>query len=67
MGTLEQNYIDINDSDVSEYFFEVKEALNNLDLIIFLPITSEYDIEYTEENPVYRKLANKLMYYLPII
>jgi hypothetical protein len=34
-------------------------AVNNLDLIVFLPITKENAIEYTEENPAYRKLADK--------
>lgn len=51
--------IDLNRSVISEKFPEVKEALNNLDLIIFLPITKEHLIEYTEENPAYRKLADK--------
>lgn len=31
MSILEKEYIDINDSEVSDRFFEVKEALNNLD------------------------------------
>lgn len=59
MINLEQDSIDINDSEVSERFFEVKNALNTLDLIIFLPITKENHIEYTEENPAYRKVADK--------
>lgn len=59
MCILERDDININDSEVSERFFDIKEALNNLDLIIFLPITNENAIEYTEENPAYRKLADK--------
>lgn len=54
-----QETIDINQSEVAERFSEVKEALNNLDLIVFLPITKENFIEYTEENPAYRKAADK--------
>lgn len=59
MCVTDQDAIDINDSEVSERFPEVKEALNNLDLIVFLPITKENSIEYTEENPAYRKAADK--------
>lgn len=59
MCVTDQDSIDINDSEVSERFPEVKEALNNLDLIVFLPITKENFIEYTEENPAYRKKADK--------
>lgn len=59
MCTLDQDDIDINDSEVSERFPDVKAALNNLDLILFLPITKENSIEYTEENSAYRKLADK--------
>lgn len=54
-----QESIDINDSEVSERFPDVKAALNNLDLIVFLPITKEHLIEYTEENPGCRKSADK--------
>lgn len=50
---------DINDSEVAERFPEVKEALNHLDLIVFLPMTQEHPIDYTEENPLYRKAADK--------
>jgi hypothetical protein len=56
---LDQDFIDIHDSEVSERFPEIKEALNYLDLIVFLPITKENPIEYTEENPTYRKAADK--------
>ena len=48
-----------DDSEVEERFDDVKEALDNLDLIIFLPITKEHIIEYTEENPAFRKAADK--------
>ena len=50
--------MDINDSEIAERFDDAKEALNHLDMIVFLPITKEHLIEYTEENPVYRKLAD---------
>ena len=59
MYALDQDFIDVNDSEVFEKFPEIKEALNNLDLIVFLPITKEYLIEYTEENPTYRKAVDK--------
>jgi hypothetical protein len=59
MTLLEKEEIDINDSEVSELFPVVKNALNTLDLIVFLPITKEHIIEYTEENPAYRKAADK--------
>ena len=59
MCVLEQDLIDINDSEVSDRFPEIKAALNGLDLILFLPITKENSIEYTEENPAYRKRGDK--------
>lgn len=58
MINLEQDLLDINDSEVSERFDDIKTALNTLDLILFLPITKENAIEYTEENPAYRKAAD---------
>lgn len=58
MCEAEQEAIDLNDSEISERFSEIKEALNHLDLIIFLPITKEHLLEYTEENPAYRKKAD---------
>jgi len=54
-----QDSIDINDSEVYEKFPEIKAALNHLDLIVFLPITKEHLIYYTEENPGFRKAADK--------
>ena len=59
MCALDQDCININDSEVSERFSDMKDALNHLDLIIFLPITKEHPIEYTEENPTYRDDADK--------
>ena len=59
MCITDQDSMDINDSEVADRFPEVKDALNNLDLIVFLPITKEHLIEYTEENPAYRKAADK--------
>ncbi len=50
---------DINDSEVAEIFPDVKDALNKLDLILFLPITKENLIDYDEDNPAYRKAADK--------
>ena len=59
MCVLNQDSIDINESEVSERFPEIKEALDHLDLIVFLPITKENSIEYTEENLSFRKAADK--------
>jgi len=59
MCVIEKDSIDINDSEVSEMFSEVKEALDSIDLIAFLPITKEDSIDYTEENPAYRKAADR--------
>lgn len=59
MCALKEDDIDINDSEVAERFDEIKEALDSLDLIVFLPISNENAIEYTEENPTYRRMADK--------
>ena len=59
MTILDQENSSINDSEVSDLFQDVKNALNTLDLIVFLPITTEHLIQYTEENPAYRKAADK--------
>jgi hypothetical protein len=59
MCALEQDAIEIYESAIAEYFPDIKEALNNLDLIVFIPLCKENSIEYTEENPVYRKMADK--------
>ena len=59
MCAIDQDSVDINDSEIAERFDDVKEALNNLDLIVFLPMTKEHPIEFTEENPAYRKKADK--------
>ena len=58
MRELDQDSIDINDSEVSERFSDMKAALDSLDLIIFLPITKKNSIEYTEEDPAYRKAVD---------
>ncbi|MBY0281898.1 MAG: hypothetical protein K2W94_07030 [Alphaproteobacteria bacterium] len=55
MCELDQDGVDIRDSEISDRFSDVKSALNHLDLIVFLPITKENLIEYTEEEPLYRK------------
>jgi hypothetical protein len=59
MCEMNQDETDINDSEISERFPDIKEALNHLDLIVFLPMTKEDSIEYNEENPAYRKIADK--------
>ena len=59
MYELHKESIDIHYSHITEKFSAIKAALNKLDLIIFLPISKENSIEYTEENPTYRKAINK--------
>ena len=55
LWTLRQDGIDIHNSEISERFDQIKEALSTLDLIAFLPITTEHLVDYTEENSAYRK------------
>src|SRR3990167_3198124 len=50
----EQGGFDIYDTEVAEKFPDVTEALNTLDLIVFLPIDKDSSIEYTEENVIFR-------------
>lgn len=57
--TLKKDGIDIHDSEISERFPQIKEALKHLDFIVFLPITKEHRMEYTEENPTYRQAADR--------
>lgn len=59
MSIIEKDAIALNDSEISERFPEVKEALNNLDLIVFLPITKEHAMEYTEDNLAHRIAVDK--------
>lgn len=59
MVSLSEDDIDINDSEVADLFSDIKIALDTLDLIVFLPITKEYPIDYPEENPAYRKAADR--------
>lgn len=64
MCVAEHDSLDINDTEIAERFSEVRMALNNLDMIIFLPITKDHIIDYTEENPSYRNKAD--MYFKKI-
>lgn len=57
---LAQDDIDIHESEVSERFSEIKTTLNYLDIIVFIPITHDLDIEYTEENRLFRTQADKI-------
>ncbi|MGD9592385.1 MAG: AAA family ATPase [Candidatus Berkiella sp.] len=59
MHILEEDHISVHDSEISERFEDIKAALNHLDLIVFMPISNENSIEYTEENPEYRKAVDK--------
>jgi len=59
MCITEQDSFDVYDSEISERFPEIKESLNKLDIILFLPISKKNSIEYTEENPEFRRAADK--------
>lgn len=54
MYIADQEFTDINQSYIAERFPMVKETLNTLDLIVFLPITKENMIHYDEVDSAYR-------------
>lgn len=54
MHIADQEFSNINESSISERFPLVKEALDTLDLIVFLPITKENLLHYDEEDSAYR-------------
>ncbi len=60
MCILDQDDLDVNTSEVSERFPEMKEALNHLDLIVFLPMSKENPIEYPGGNPAYRRVVDTI-------
>ncbi len=51
---LNYDNIDILDSEWSDKFEDIKQSLNHLDIIIFLPISTQHLIDYPEDNPAYR-------------
>jgi hypothetical protein len=55
---LSREQLTIHDSEVLERLSDIKEALDTLDLIVFLPISRENPIEYAEENLPYRKAVD---------
>ena len=60
MYIMKQMGIDLNDSVVSERFPDIKEALENLDLIVFFPIIQEHEVDYiAQEDRAYRKAIDK--------
>ncbi|ODN41667.1 ATP/GTP-binding protein [Piscirickettsia litoralis] len=58
MQATEQESLDIHHHEASERFSQVIELLSQLDLIIFLPITNQASVLYTEENPEYRQAVD---------
>jgi hypothetical protein len=58
MCAADQEGIDLHDTEIAELFPEIIEALSQLDLIVFLPITNQHMIHFTEDNPAYRKMAD---------
>ncbi len=62
MYLAHQEGLDLKDTRVSEMFLEIKEALENLDLIIFLPMTKEHPIICPEsEDESYRKTVDGVL------
>lgn len=60
MYIMNQEGININDSTISERFPDIKDALENLDLIVFLPITKEHELDCVGyEDKAYRKAIDK--------
>ncbi|WP_299003016.1 ATP-binding protein [uncultured Shewanella sp.] len=59
MHAAELDSIDIHCHEISERFPQVIEILNQLDLIVFLPMTEQSPVFYAEENPEYRKAVDK--------
>ncbi len=59
MHLLHQEEMNLYDSILHEKFPEIKEALENLDLIVFLPMTKEHPISCPEsEDQRYRKATD---------
>lgn len=54
MYIADQEFTDFNECYIAERFPLVKEALDTLDLIVFLPITEEDIIHYDGEDSAYR-------------
>ena len=62
MYLAQQERMNFQDTHVSEMFPEITEALENLDLIIFLPMTKECPILSPEsEDEVYRKAVDVVL------
>lgn len=60
MYAEKQLEINIHDSLISERFSDIKEALENLDLIVFLPIIQLHEADYiVHEGEAYRKAIDK--------
>jgi hypothetical protein len=60
MDIMKRSGINLNDSVVSERFPNIKEALENLDLIVFVPIIQEHESDYiAQEDWAYRKAIDK--------
>ncbi len=59
MYISQQDQLDINDNEIAERFPLIKMALQNLDLIVFLPITKEHLIHHIEdEDIIFRKAVD---------
>ena len=59
MDVAHQEGIDFEDTPIAEKFPEIKESLENLDLIIFLPMTKTHPIACPEsEDPRFQKAVD---------
>lgn len=59
MYVLDQTESDIHETIVSEKFPDIKVALENLDLIVFFPITKEHETGFSvDEDEVFRKAVD---------
>jgi len=60
MYIINQEMVDINDTSIAEKFPQIQEVLENLDLIVFLPITKEHQIDPIDyEDPAYRSTIDR--------
>jgi hypothetical protein len=58
MALADLESFDFYNSEIMERIPEIQRTLEHLDIIAFLPLTQEHPINYTEENPVFRKKAD---------
>lgn len=50
---------DINNSEIADRFDDIRDALQQLDLIVFLPLSDAQPIDYVEDDPEFREHADQ--------